>query len=87
MTPKERVYLEGQLRTRKWSDQQGQDRYTTEVVLQGPQSVLTMLDSPQGGNQPQGNGGRAPTHRNQNGFGTQDRSGFQGGYDSDEAPF
>lgn len=82
-----KVYLEGQLRTRKWSDQQGQDRYTTEVVLQGPQSVLTMLDSPQSGNQQQGNGGRGSTHRNQNGFGTQDRSGFQGGYDSDEAPF
>ena len=31
-----KVYVEGQLRTRKWQDQQGQDRYSTEVVLQGP---------------------------------------------------
>jgi single-strand DNA-binding protein len=40
-----KVYLEGQLQTRKWQDQQGQDRYTTEVVLQGYNGVLTMLDS------------------------------------------
>ncbi len=44
-----KVYIEGQLRTRKWQDQQGQDRYTTEVVLQGPGAVLTMLDGAQGG--------------------------------------
>ncbi|MFQ5625596.1 MAG: single-stranded DNA-binding protein [Methyloligellaceae bacterium] len=40
-----KVYLEGQIQTRKWEDQQGQDRYTTEVVLQGFNSQLTMLDS------------------------------------------
>ena len=39
-----KVYLEGQLQTRKWQDQQGQDRYSTEVVLQGFNSTLTMLD-------------------------------------------
>src|SRR5215831_15650302 len=39
-----KVYIEGQLQTRKWQDQQGQDRYTTEVVLQGFNSQLTMLD-------------------------------------------
>ncbi|MCK9993180.1 MAG: single-strand DNA-binding protein [Alphaproteobacteria bacterium] len=44
-----KVYLEGQLQTRKWQDQTGQDRYSTEVVLQGFNSVLTMLDSPGGG--------------------------------------
>jgi len=44
-----KVYVEGQLRTRKWQDQQGQDRYSTEVVLQGPGAVLTMLDGAQGG--------------------------------------
>lgn len=44
-----KIYVEGQLRTRKWQDQQGQDRYTTEVVLQGPGAVLTMLDGAQGG--------------------------------------
>jgi single-strand DNA-binding protein len=39
-----KVYLEGQLQTRKWTDQQGVERYSTEVVLQGFNSVLTMLD-------------------------------------------
>jgi len=41
-----KVYLEGSLVTRKWQDQQGQDKYSTEVVLQGFNSVLTMLDGP-----------------------------------------
>ena len=40
-----KVYLEGQLQTRKWTDQGGQDRYTTEVVLQRFRGELTMLDS------------------------------------------
>ncbi len=44
-----KVYLEGQLRTRKWQDQSGNDRYTTEVVLQCPGALMTMLDGPQGG--------------------------------------
>jgi single-strand DNA-binding protein len=44
-----KVYLEGQLQTRKWQDQQGQDKYTTEVVLQGFNSALTMLDRAGGG--------------------------------------
>jgi single-strand DNA-binding protein len=39
-----KVYLEGQLQTRKWQDQSGQDKYSTEVVLQGFNSNLTMLD-------------------------------------------
>jgi single-strand DNA-binding protein len=53
-----KVYIEGQLRTRKWQDQQGNDRYTTEVVLQGLGSVLTMLDgAPGGGGQGGGYGG------------------------------
>ena len=40
-----KVYLEGQLQTRKWTDQSGQDRYSTEVVLQKYRGELTMLDS------------------------------------------
>lgn len=40
-----KLYIEGQLQTRKWQDQQGQDRYSTEVVLQGFNGVLTMLDT------------------------------------------
>src|SRR5262245_46243908 len=44
-----KVYIEGQLQTRKWQGQDGQDRYSTEVVLQGFNSTLTMLDSRGGG--------------------------------------
>jgi len=44
-----KVYIEGQLQTRKWQDQQGQDKYSTEIVLQGFNSVLTMLDGAPGG--------------------------------------
>src|SRR6267154_3014242 len=44
-----KVYVEGQLQTKKWQDQQGQDRYSTEVVLQGFSSQLTMLDRAGGG--------------------------------------
>jgi len=44
-----KVYLEGSLQTRKWQDKDGQDRYSTEVVLQGFNSQLTMLDRAGGG--------------------------------------
>ena len=40
-----KIYVEGQLETRKWQDQSGQDRYSTEVVLRPYRSELTMLDS------------------------------------------
>jgi len=50
-----KIYIEGQLRTRKWQDKDGNDRYSTEVVLQGPGAVLTMLDGAPGG----GGGARA----------------------------
>ena len=53
-----KVYIEGQLRTRKWQDQNGQDRYSTEVVLQGPGAVMTMLDGAQGGSGGGGGGGQ-----------------------------
>ncbi|GAG12151.1 unnamed protein product, partial [marine sediment metagenome] len=39
-----KIFVEGQLQTRKWQDQSGQDRYSTEVVLQGYSGSLTMLD-------------------------------------------
>lgn len=67
-----KVYIEGQLRTRKWQDQQGNDRYTTEVVLQGLGSVLTMLDGAPGGGSGQGGGGR--------GQGVSDWSGGSSGF-------
>ncbi len=44
-----KVYLEGALQTRKWQDKEGHDRYSTEVVLQGFNSQLTMLDRAGGG--------------------------------------
>ena len=47
-----KVYLEGQLQTRKWQDQSGQDRYSTEVVLQRFHGELILLDKPDGRNQP-----------------------------------
>jgi len=43
-----KVYLEGQLQTRKWQDQSGQDRYSTEVVLQQYRGEMTLLDGRQG---------------------------------------
>ena len=53
-----KVYIEGQLQTRKWQDQNGQDRYSTEIVLQGFNSVLTMLDGAPGGGGGAGGGAR-----------------------------
>ena len=62
------VYIEGQLETRKWQDQSGADRYSTEVVLRPFRSTLTMVggkreggedDRPQGGSAPAGGAGRS----------------------------
>jgi single-strand DNA-binding protein len=60
------VYIEGQLQTRKWQDQQGQDRYTTEVVVQGFNGVMQML-----GGKAQGQGAQqqAPAQQQQGGWG------------------
>jgi single-strand DNA-binding protein len=53
-----KLYIEGQLETRKWQDQNGVDKYTTEVVLRGFGSTLTMLDSRnEGGGARSGGGG------------------------------
>jgi len=76
-----KVYIEGALQTRKWQDQSGNDRYSTEVVLQGFGSTLVMLDGRSGGSggggdynqgggyggqsEPQG-GGTAPASSNNN---------------------
>lgn len=69
-----KVYVEGQLQTRKWQDQSGQDRYSTEVVLQGFGSSLVMLDGRGEGGGGQGGGGY--------GGGSQGGGGYGGGYDS-----
>ena len=52
-----KVYLEGALQTRKWEDQGGQERFSTEVVLQGFNGNLTMLDGRAGGAEAGGGGG------------------------------
>ncbi|MBF0416746.1 MAG: single-stranded DNA-binding protein [Magnetococcales bacterium] len=52
-----KVYIEGQLQTRKWTDNQNQERYSTEVVLQPYNGQLMMLDSRPAGMGPQGGGG------------------------------
>ncbi|WP_150524575.1 single-stranded DNA-binding protein [Roseibium sediminis] len=68
-----KVYLEGQLQTRKWQDQNGQDRYSTEIVLQGFNSNLTMLDG-RGEGGGGGGGGNLPDYG-----GGQSGGGFGGG--------
>ncbi|MDX1821558.1 MAG: single-stranded DNA-binding protein [Paracoccaceae bacterium] len=73
-----KVYIEGKLQTRKWQDQSGADRYTTEVVLQGYDGNLTMLDGPSGGGG--GGGGGGGTYGGSSGG---DYGGdYGGGYDS-----
>lgn len=52
-----KVYIEGSLRTRKWQDRDGNDRYTTEVVVAGMGGALTMLDGAPGGGGSRGGGG------------------------------
>ena len=52
-----KVFIEGKLQTRKWQDQNGQDRYSTEVVLRGFDGTLTMLDGPGGGQRGGAGGG------------------------------
>lgn len=54
-----KIYIEGQLRTRKWQDAQGNDRYSTEVSVGGMGGVLTMLDGAPGGGQGGGGGQRS----------------------------
>jgi single-strand DNA-binding protein len=54
-----KVYIEGQLQTRKWQDQSGQDKYSTEVVLQGFGGTLTMLDGRDSGGGGGGGGGQS----------------------------
>jgi single-strand DNA-binding protein len=96
-----KVYIEGQLETRKWQDQSGQDRYTTEVVLRNYGGTLTLLDGREGGGggaaggggggfgggYPDDRGGYADD-RGGPGFGGGSGGGGRGGADvDDEIPF
>jgi single-strand DNA-binding protein len=96
-----KVYLEGKLQTRKWQDQSGNDRYSTDVVLQGFDAKMEMLDSRQGGGGQGGGsndgwgggqGGGAPSGGGSGGSWGQTGGGGQGGgaFDSDlddDVPF
>ncbi len=80
-----KVYLEGQLETRKWQDQSGQDRYSTEVVLRRFRSSLTLLDSR---GDSDGGGGDGGDGGGQQDGGFEDRGGPGGGSGTDdEIPF
>lgn len=77
-----KVYIEGQLQTRKWQDQSGQERFSTEVVLQGFNSALTMLDGRgEGGG---GGGGALPDYGSGGGYegGSSGGGGYGGGSSS-----
>ncbi|TIU02361.1 MAG: single-stranded DNA-binding protein [Mesorhizobium sp.] len=85
-----KVYVEGQLQTRKWQDQSGNDRYTTEIVLQKFRGELQMLDSKNDGDRNEGRSSRNDDGGSRNGGGRQ--SDFGGGGRSsreldDEIPF
>ena len=73
-----KVYIEGQLQTRKWQDQSGADRYSTEVVLQGFGGTLTMLDGRDGGGG--GGGGGYGDDRGGSNYGSGGSSSGGGGY-------
>jgi single-strand DNA-binding protein len=82
-----KVYIEGQLQTRKWTDQSGQDKYSTEVVLQGFNGNLTMLDGRSEGGGGGGGGSRGGDYGGGGGgdfgggsSGGGDRDGSGGGF-------
>ena len=89
-----KVYLEGQLETRKWQDQSGQDKYTTEVVLRPYRSELTMLDGRSDGGQGGGQDGSQGGGQGSS-YMTDQSGGQEAGYSSptpsvdldDEIPF
>ena len=76
-----KVYIEGQLQTRKWQDQSGQERFSTEVVLQGFNSALTMLDGRGEGGGGGGGGGALPDYGSGGGYegGSSGGGGYGGG--------
>jgi single-strand DNA-binding protein len=84
------VYIEGQLQTRKWQDKDGQDRYSTEIVLQGFNSTLTMLggrgdgQSAGGGDDQYGSNDSAPAQR---GGGSAPAQGASSREMDDDIPF
>ena len=90
-----KVYIEGQLRTRKWQDQSGNDRYSTEVVIDGFNGSMTMLDGRDSGGGGAGGGGDSwgDSGGNDGGYGGGQSSGSKpagGAFDDDlddDVPF
>lgn len=92
-----KVFLEGQLQTRKWQDQDGKDRYSTEVVLQGFNSQMILLDGrgagdrdPNGNSSRPGNdygGDRDSGRRNDDGRPQRNAPAFEPGGMDDDIPF
>jgi len=74
-----KVYLEGQIQTRKWSDQSGNDRYTTEIVLQRFRGELVLLDSREGSSGGYGGGGGGGSFGDDDFGGGGSAGGFGGG--------
>lgn len=86
LTKGSKVYVEGQLETRKWQDQSGQDKYSTEIVVRPFSGQVTGLDRPNndqngqgGGNGGQGGQGRDNGGNQGGGYGNRDQGGNQGG--------
>ncbi len=69
-----KIYIEGKLQTRKWQDQSGQDRYSTEVVLNGFDGTLTMLDG-----RSDGGGGGGYSGGSGSSYGGGNNDGYDGG--------
>ena len=85
-----KVYLEGQLQTRKWTDNSGQEKYTTEIVLQRYRGELTLLDGRgDGGGGSGGGGGFGGREQDSWGGGSSSKGGMGGGASDldDEIPF
>ncbi|TIN05574.1 single-stranded DNA-binding protein [Mesorhizobium sp.] len=74
-----KVYVEGQLQTRKWQDQSGNDRYTTEIVLQKFRGELQMLDTKNGGGDRDDDRGGSASRASGGGGRSSDFGGGQGG--------
>ncbi len=74
-----KCYVEGQLQTRKWADQDGRDRYTTEIVLQRFRGELTLLDRREGGGQGGGGQGGGGSYGGGQGGGSGGGSEWGGG--------
>lgn len=79
-----KIYVEGKLQTRKWQDSSGADRYSTEIVISGPQTRIVLLDRAQDGAGARGGGS---TTGAASGGSPGPAKGFDDGFDDDEIPF